>query len=49
MTELNTELKKSIILANAGLENVDEVPFVVEAGPVHLWKRIRRSAGYGIE
>ncbi|MDR0655489.1 MAG: uroporphyrinogen decarboxylase family protein [Treponema sp.] len=41
MTELNTELKKSIILANAGLENVGEVPFVVEVGPVHL-----ATAGY---
>ncbi|MDR2617528.1 MAG: hypothetical protein LBC62_01545, partial [Treponema sp.] len=37
MTErLSVETIKARILANARLENVEEVPFVVETGPVHL-------------
>jgi hypothetical protein len=40
MTEkLNIETKKARIGANARLEAVDEVPFAVEVGPVHLATR----------
>ena len=33
---LNTETKKKLIEANWRLEELNEVPFIVEVGPMHM-------------